>query len=77
MCPGCKTKAKTKQQVSEDAPKPQVTDEVKQHAVDEAVRKVTGDKYCTPWTATDGPYHFSISDDVNARIQKKIDLFEE
>jgi len=43
MCSGCKTKAKAKQQVSEEASKPRVTDEVKQHAVDEAAGKLTGD----------------------------------
>ena len=43
MCPGCKIKAKAKQQASGGGSKPQVTDEVKQHAVNEAVGKLTGD----------------------------------
>ena len=44
MCSLCKTSAKAKQQASEEASKPQVKNGREQHAVDEAVGKLTGDE---------------------------------
>ena len=43
MCCRCENKAKAKQQASKEASKPQVTVGRKQHASDEAVKKLTGD----------------------------------
>ena len=60
---------------SDEASEPQVTDEVKQHAVNEAVGKLTGDAASRGLRPTG--HITSISDDVKARIQKEIDLFEE
>ena len=69
MCSGCKAKAKTKHQASDLASKPQVTHEVKQHAVDEADGKLTGDT-ARPGLRTMG-HVISISDDFKAHIQKR------
>ena len=44
MCSLCKTSAKAKQQASQEASKPQVKNGREQHAVDEAVGKLTGDE---------------------------------
>ena len=63
-------------QASGGGSKPQVTDEVKQHAVDEAVGKPTGDAARRGLRPTD--HVTSVSDEVKARsIQKEIDLLEE
>ena len=43
MCSRHKSEAKAKHRTSDEASEPQVTDEVKQHAVNEAVGKLTGD----------------------------------
>ena len=69
------SKTKAKHRASGEASEPQVTDEVKQHAVNEAVGKLTGDAASRGLRPTG--HITSISDDVKARIQKEIDLFEE
>jgi hypothetical protein len=69
------SKTKAKHRASDEASEPQVTDEVKQHAVNEAVGKLTGDAASRGLRPTG--HITSISDDVKARIQKEIDLFEE
>ena len=75
MCGRHKSEAKAKHRTSDEASEPQVTDEVKQHAVNEAVGKLTGDAAGRGLRPTG--LITAITEDVKARIQKEIDMFEE
>jgi len=76
MCSRHKSEAKAKHRTSDEASVPQVTDEVKQHAVNKAVGELTSDAAGRGLRPT--CRITAVTDDVKARIQKEIDMmFEE